>query len=1261
MKKILCALFLIAITFVSTFLFSVTNVFAATTEDVESKIISFTDNDTFTYNSTTYSIQDYKNSINNNSLFGSTMDLGISYYYAYSDDPIVNIIPKELFCTVGVETYIGREYGFFIKTVSETYYDGDFSRTSNNYRSYVIVFDITNNTDLVTNVDRAIFTVTNLFSLEYITISEEESYLWRKDDAMYTEYLNDNYDYYFSNNIYYEYSDSYCVLPLYDLNDNAKTNRYYLNDISFGAHLQNEQAYNANDDAYVGQNDIGSYFTRLDYIYDGKYIVEGSWADVDYGALLNIAIETGLSYIPYIGDALSDIYSTVSTGIEVIEILDEGLSDKEYDSTNDSYITQAYYVNRDDQLQHYGYLTKCAYFALNTNSDISILYEENDYARLEYTIGHSALGEEPNLTRMTNEIALKIVDRDCNLISCATSSNDFALRQLVYKELNIGENNKMFLLDKGKNYFYFTPVYSGKYVINVENSSSLKLNFAGIIKQGTNVSIETTLNKGTIYYLSIENLGTQRICQTFEFDVSTNTENITVKGNNNYLVKIDSLSGFKKISFNNSNINAILLSDDFIQLKNNETNNFYYKFNNSKDYYVLLQNNASSAITRNLLIENNFTSINIEETTIIQLSKGDYFYKFVPSTSGKYSMVVFDSSSSEYDFNLYTDNTIESFVPRYGSNFVKYDCNLQAGKTYYIGYENSNISSGQLEFAVKTNENVFSFYINGELVEGNVCVAQGQEFTLDVKMNNILVEGVEVYNLGSTNEYTTKVGNVFRVNDDAPTTSAYDDVLAVVDINDNEIEYINLVYKPTFSIDLDTYTVANQNTANKLGWSIVSSNVKDTAHVVVELTFIDDTTKMVTFNITSGTRSGSVTLPALDEILTTYDYQKAIATAEIKSIKFYQCWYNEEEGKEEYYENNLVNSYPNDPDIALDEFYSEPVEINMMFNGGTGTTSDPYKIINEWQLNNVRNMTKLVRYGEADSDYMITDHFIVCNSFSVLSLFEPLPILKGTFKGYTESNSSLPLITITFNNLGTGSSYRASGLFEFIWDGTVSYIGVNVLGETNNSGSNVIRKGAICGYMSNGTIEYCNSYGSFAINTYNTLSSNIGGIVGEVVNGTISNCKNYMVIDTYGTAGGIVGKSYTATIQNCYNYGSFMLQYSVGSVTSESDNPSIGGIAGFIHSSTTISDCFVYTNESNNTLIRYEGNECKDKQLKPCLGFVVGRSVNGSVQATLESGISIYTGKLQSFKAGGFLGIGATTYNQLQYVSTGTSPCGKVG
>lgn len=53
----------------------------------------------------------YKNKVH--TFYGFGLNISVS------DDPIINIIPKQLFVARGTYSYIGKEYGFYVKTVQD--------------------------------------------------------------------------------------------------------------------------------------------------------------------------------------------------------------------------------------------------------------------------------------------------------------------------------------------------------------------------------------------------------------------------------------------------------------------------------------------------------------------------------------------------------------------------------------------------------------------------------------------------------------------------------------------------------------------------------------------------------------------------------------------------------------------------------------------------------------------------------------------------------------------------------------------------------------------------------------------------------------------------------------------------------------------------------------------------------------------------------------------------------------------------------------
>ena len=140
---------------------------------------AYTDDDFFVWENETYTIQEYSSSLKEYTsiigtnpglanLFGASAiyteekEHAISYFSVEitGNDPIIEIVPKSLFMAEGQTLFIGREYGFFINTENDS--------RSNILHSTVLLFDITNQTNLPQTNDRLLFTVKVLFEMEYI-------------------------------------------------------------------------------------------------------------------------------------------------------------------------------------------------------------------------------------------------------------------------------------------------------------------------------------------------------------------------------------------------------------------------------------------------------------------------------------------------------------------------------------------------------------------------------------------------------------------------------------------------------------------------------------------------------------------------------------------------------------------------------------------------------------------------------------------------------------------------------------------------------------------------------------------------------------------------------------------------------------------------------------------------------------------------------------------------------------------------------------
>ena len=125
---------------------------------------------------------------------------------------------------------------------------------------------------------------------------------------------------------------------------------------------------------------------------------------------------------------------------------------------------------------------------------------------------------------------------------------------------------------------------------------------------------------------------------------------------------------------------------------------------------------------------------------------------------------------------------------------------------------------------------------------------------------------------------------------------------------------------------------------------------------------------------------------------------------------------------------------------------------------------------------------------------------------------------SGKFDGQEYTLSGLYLVETEESHLG---------LFGYIGnDGSVSNVNVS---NVHLEGYKYV--GAICGYLSQGTITNCNA----SIGKIDSWTHYAGGICGYVKSGTISNCFNSCFLDAkYQSVGGICGYN-KGTIDNCRN------------------------------------------------------------------------------------------------------------------------------
>ncbi len=251
-----------------------------------------------------------------------------------------------------------------------------------------------------------------------------------------------------------------------------------------------------------------------------------------------------------------------------------------------------------------------------------------------------------------------------------------------------------------------------------------------------------------------------------------------------------------------------------------------------------------------------------------------------------------------------------------------------------------------------------------------------------------------------------------------------------------------------------------------------------------------------------------------------------------------------------------------------------------MFQGGTGTASDPYLVADANQLCRFRDAVndgndfagKTVKLAE-DID---------------LAHVEWTPIGAGTRKGSGAASGSTPFAG-TFDGAGhkvSGLSITTSpdadfavGLFGIVKGGTVRDVVLD--GVAIDVPGNELAGGGVGLLIADGTVSGVSVSGSVSAH------AGVGGVVGRMtLSGTISDCANSAAVTAMtgvGNVGGIVGAAYYTTdtgemvIEGCTNTGTVKGTQAAGGIAGlcsafvsecgnsgavEAEHYSVGGVVG---------------------------------------------------------------------------------------------------
>ena len=199
----------------------------------------------------------------------------------------------------------------------------------------------------------------------------------------------------------------------------------------------------------------------------------------------------------------------------------------------------------------------------------------------------------------------------------------------------------------------------------------------------------------------------------------------------------------------------------------------------------------------------------------------------------------------------------------------------------------------------------------------------------------------------------------------------------------------------------------------------------------------------------------------------------------------------------------------------------------------------------------------------------------------------------GGVTGYLYNSS---LTDCTNNGFISGANTNVAGIVGWTFSSTIANC-VNT-SDINNSGDYT---GGIIGHpLYYNTIDSCYNSGDINaggyaggiigyLGSYSTLSNSVntgnvtftyrytGGVVGFDYASTMTNCVNYgKVSSSHNYCGGVVGTVYTSTSSGLTNYGDVE--------NTSTDGTYLGGVAGQVYKSGTLSDSYNYGNVTSSAL-----------------------------------------------------------------------------
>lgn len=1002
--------------------------------------------------------------------------------------------------------------------------------------------------------------------------------------------------------------------------------QYYIKDISYANVIYSENKLNPGQASYVEDNDTGVHIIQSRLNWYGSMVEESQ-----EGELAHATINYILGIIPF-SEPIENILNVISKIDDTFTLLGNAesslkINHPDYILSNEDNITFGGNVNG---------LSKMSALRLNAADEKTPVLIENQYSDYINIIGNY----NDNWFRVYQTVDLQLARLDRGPFGTSRDIVDIISGSgMYYKSFGNsnastpieieGDQELVVLLPEGINTLSLDLPYSGVYKFSM--GDSLQKSIDVVDNQGTIIEhqqVTNTLNldlKGGKYLLRISYVdekadGAFVVSSEYQ-KLNMGNNAITIYGTSaaDTILSLEELPADLYIVVSNSSVTYNLLDKNFVPYENGSGTNFGF-IADGKAGYLILNSGIGGSLTLNV------SAKAVEEDTEIAINEYPGYFKFRASEDGKYGIIV---SGVSTDFSLEYYNIVEVAQVISAGDMETYLFYLEQGQEIWLKI--SDVTPITIRFAPQ--EETYQWVINDEAITGDtVSLARGSQTTIEILIAGEVIPSdiLTVRTAAAGYTYHSFSNGILTIDSDCPVYGKNQAAPVVLEFEIEGVYIATLSVYVLHNLQLnfnvyygtDEFGVQNTITGKASGESLV-------VHYLISssLYYIDD------FELASSDNKVNIKAQTVDK---NSDYlHQLFIDVTIISIEL--------NGTEIY--NTEWNGYDNLSEmLKLQHFTYATLQVHPLFNGGTGSLNDPYKIANERNLNNLRYCT-----SSYNSETYIYGNFKLVSSITLSKNWEPIPYrFSGTFDGGHYSIHNMKIV-IPALNASSNSSY---GLFSNV-SGTIKNLNmhsVSITKSTQGYSDIAISVGAIAGYLNGGTITQCMVYGSIDVMYPEAF---VGGVVGNAYlgySGTISSCVNSISIKGCGTLGGIAGFAYasrtsSAGIISCDNLSLGTIYLYRGDPNYDREQSKLncaGGIVGHANN-ILIKYC------SNYVSVRWAETQVIDSdQLNPSLGRIVGYASSTVQLESCSAKGKVDKGNLQSPYKYGFLWL--SKYYQDQYV-----------